>query len=176
MGLKSLFLLLLFLVVTGSIKAQRCPQSIVSTKHEALINVPVEYRSALVERLNCYIQYLEANDLDKLYDFATNRTRQGLSKEDFVRSARVSTEGRIKSFKIQRAVMAGDEDYVDEPKPSPGEGDKWFVSGCAKVRINGRARRYGMGFDVWLTQGQWYMNRGGLSLAMYGGGYRECES
>ena len=72
--------------------------------------------------------------------------------------------------------MAGDEDYVDEPKPSPGEGDKWFVSGCAKVRINGRVRKYEMGFDVWLTQGQWYMNRGGLSLAMYGGGYRECES
>jgi hypothetical protein len=164
------FLFLLLVLCVPDLAAQKV---LVEAEKKALLTVPANNRKSLVERLNLHILYLQSNNVDGLFDLATERRKAGLTKVEFVKKAKVSTEGEILKFKIQRVAMASTDEYSDEPPPGPDEGNKWFVSGCAKVRDDGNTvERFEMGFDLWLTRGQWFINRGGRRLD---NGYVKCK-
>lgn len=142
----------------------------------ALENVPKENRKRLIERLDSYLKYFREENLSELYDLTAARKRQGLSKQDFIKSAKISKdEGEYDKFWVENAVQAEEDEYVDEPKPSRGEGNKWFIKGCMKIKLKtGKAKKYQQVFDIWLTDGDWFINRGGFVLG--DGGYQDCKS
>ena len=161
------FALIIFAVITSSIslQAQSMPRNIVRAKPNALVNVPVDKKKKLVERMSQYLYYLQTKDLKKLYELVTIRTRSGLSKEEFIKVSKVETEGNIIWFRIEKVQKAKLDQYSDEPPPQPGEGEKWFVTGIEKrMDLKGKTQKFDVGYDVWLTNGEWYINRGGKLL------------
>lgn len=140
----------------------------------ARLSLPEVSRESLPTRLRLYIRAFNTGDMNHLFDLTSERARRGMSRDEFIHTAKVDAKAeRILKFQIQTVRQADKSDYIDEPEPGTGEGVKWFVSGCARVSIEGsKARKLEQGFDVWLVGGEWFVRRGGLRID---GGYRECS-
>jgi hypothetical protein len=147
----------------------------VGATSDALDRLPSENRDQLLIRLNDYIEKFHNRDLASLYDLIAQRKKKGLTKEEFLKSAAIKTEGEtVLFFLVQEVVKADDDDYIDEEKPSSGEGNKWFVSGCSKIKDSaGRIKYYEASYDMWLTDNEWFINRHGFRMEAWG--YRECK-
>lgn len=146
----------------------------VTITESAKASIPASSRNDLPKRLQAFLRAFNNSDMAELFDLMHTRARRGMSRAEFVHSANAFADAeRIFKFQVQEAKQASRSEYSDEPEPRPGEGDKWFISGCARVSIDkSEARNLGQGFDVWLVDGIWYVRRGGLRID---GGYHKCK-
>jgi hypothetical protein len=169
---KFLLPILMFLFCFGA--SAQSVNKFVEIKSKILIPVPPENKDRLVERLNLYIEFFNRKDLRNLYNLVSARAKKGLIENDFLKSAKIKSEGKFLFFTVSKIRKADKDEYADEPKPAIGEGEKWFVNGCMKFKDNkGKIKFYEKGFDVWLTNNEWYISRYGFRLA--DGGYKECR-
>ncbi len=165
-------LIFLMVISVGVIGAQK-----ITNDKNAVQDVPIDLRSALLSRIAAYIRAGNSGDLDGLLSLLHPRAKDGLDLE----KARKKAEGwrseeQIIEYKIREVVKARDDDYTDEPKPKPEEGWKWSVRGCAKTRVRDeKSKKYDYGLDVWLVDSQWYVRRSGFRLADEGAGYEDCK-
>lgn len=149
-----------FLALTYSSMGQR-----VTVGPGGLSQVPEPVRASLLRRLELYIQAFNSNDIGALYDLVSERTKSGLDREEFLKQARKASEYSIRSFKIADVRQLDPNDFGDDPPPSKSEGSKWIVSGCKKlVSHASKSAGYLGSFEIWLVNGQWYVQRGGLRL------------
>ncbi|MGQ0541494.1 MAG: hypothetical protein ACT4O9_06550 [Blastocatellia bacterium] len=167
--IKPFFLLLLLTLVATVGSAQT-----VTVSKAALVTVPETAREKLPIRLLLYLRAFNSGNMSDLFHLVSSRAKRGMTKDEFIRQAKVDAQSeRILKFQIQSVQQADKSDYIDEPEPGPGEGVKWFISGCARVSVEGsKPRNLEQSFDVWLVDCEWYVRRGGLRID---GGYRECK-
>lgn len=165
----------LVLVLIIVLAANASSGQVVSVDKKTISGASLQERDKLVSRLSSYIAAFNNGNVDELFDLVSERAKRGMNRDEFLKKVTTEPdEERILQFRIRKIGKATDSNYRDEPKPSPGEGEKWFVTGCAKVQVKGAsAKKLIHGFDVWLRDGQWYIRRGGLMLS--NGGYTSCK-
>ena len=152
-------IVLLALLVTFSAAASpQTTSKFVTSKEDALHNVPSDQRSHLTDRLELYVRSSNAVDLDQIYTLMPRACTHGLDRSSWRKQVHVQSFGLLRAFSVEE-IYAGDYTSVANV-----DGDKWIATGCGTYRRDKKTVTYKASINLVFANDEWYICGSGVAV------------